>query len=110
MGLTGSQLDSLGPCIRRKVTFIIKGQSLELPLLGHSQDTYLSAAMHYAEVQNRLRTSSDLTAVKITRTDPTTKGKKEITENILPFWKNEKPIQEDLWLRDGDVIEVFEKQ
>ena len=92
-GLTGAQLASLGPCIRRKVTFIIKGQSVDLTLLGHSQDTYLSAAMGYPEVQNRLRTSSDLTTVKIIRTDSATKEKKEITENILPFWKNEKPLR-----------------
>ncbi|HVR34542.1 MAG TPA: ankyrin repeat domain-containing protein [Methylomirabilota bacterium] len=52
-----------------------------------------------------LKTSSDLSQVKVTRTDPETGEKKQVvfdlTEEVA--WHN------DLWLRDGDVIEVPDK-
>jgi hypothetical protein len=48
--------------------------------------------------------SSDLSHVKVTRRDPVT-GKK--SEWILDC--SNSPSSPDLWLRDGDVIEVPEK-
>ncbi|MDQ6631887.1 MAG: ankyrin repeat domain-containing protein, partial [Verrucomicrobiota bacterium] len=51
-----------------------------------------------------LRTSSDKTHVKVTHIDPVTKKSEELVFNL------EKPSgQTDLWLRDGDVIEIPEK-
>jgi hypothetical protein len=51
-----------------------------------------------------VRVSSDLSRVKVTRTDPESKKKLEWTIDCT------NPSDSDLWLRDGDVIEVPEKQ
>ena len=50
-----------------------------------------------------VRVSSDLSRVKVTRVDPETKKKQEWTIDCTI------PTESDLWLRDGDVIEVPEK-
>jgi hypothetical protein len=52
-----------------------------------------------------LKTSSDLSRVKVTRTDPETGEKKEAVFDLT----EEVPWYNDLWLRDGDVIEVPDK-
>jgi hypothetical protein len=65
-----------------------------------------------------LRTSSDLSHVIVTRTDPQTKETKKMTFDLnavaLPnmSYSSLPPIswQHDLWLRDGDVIEVPDRQ
>ncbi|MCL5097493.1 MAG: ankyrin repeat domain-containing protein [Candidatus Omnitrophica bacterium] len=54
---------------------------------------------------NVLLASSDTTRIKVTRTDPETKRKTEMTFNLETIEPNS-----DLWLRDGDVIEVPEKE
>jgi hypothetical protein len=50
-----------------------------------------------------IRVSSDLSRVKVTRFDPVTKKNMEWTVDCTD------PKQADLWLRDGDVIDVPEK-
>ena len=57
----------------------------------------LKSVVHGANV---IRASSDLSRVKVTRTDPATK---KVTEFVLPLETS------DFWLRDGDVIEIPEK-
>ena len=53
---------------------------------------------------NVILASSDLTRVKVRRADPATGKKTEMTFNL------EKTNPEtDLWLKDGDVIELPEK-
>lgn len=69
--------------------------------------------------RNLLRSSSDLSRVTVTRLDPLTKETKKMTFDLnavaLPDMNyssgNQPPIpwQHDLWLRDGDVIEVPDK-
>src|SRR6185503_20408662 len=62
-----------------------------------------------------LRTSSDLTKVHVTRTDSATKKKQEWTIDLTKLRSEEKgPVHnigqgQDLWLRDGDVIEIPDK-
>jgi hypothetical protein len=51
-----------------------------------------------------LRTSSDLTRVKVTRTDAKTGKKREWTLDC-----SDPGNEPDLWLRDGDEVEVPEK-
>jgi hypothetical protein len=50
-----------------------------------------------------VRVSSDLSRVKVTRIDPETKKKQEWTIDCT------NPSEADLWLRDGDVIDVPER-
>jgi len=53
---------------------------------------------------NVLRASSDVTHIKVRRTDPESRQTRELVFNL------EKPDpRNDLWLRDGDVIEIHEK-
>ncbi|MDA1276228.1 MAG: ankyrin repeat domain-containing protein [Verrucomicrobia bacterium] len=53
---------------------------------------------------NLLLSSSDLSRVKVTRTDPITKERMEMVLNLETV-----DPKTDLWLRDGDAIEVPEK-
>jgi hypothetical protein len=58
-----------------------------------------------------LLSSSDVTRVKVKRTDPATK---QVRERVFDLDQIQNQIQRgeganDLWLRDGDVIEVPEK-
>ncbi len=113
-GLTSAHANSLKACLERTVTFIIRGQRKEVKLSGTSTDSYLSVALRTPAIQGALRTTSNLSAVKVSRTDPMTHGQQEIVEDVLPFWQyqnpqNQKPITEDLWLRAGDTVEVPEK-
>ena len=111
VGLTVEQSNGLVDCLRRKVKFIIRGGELEASLSGyiHTGDTYLSQAMRLEKVQNLLRTTSDLSQVKVRRPQPGTDKEQEFTINVASFWKGEKPATDDLWLRDGDIIEVQDK-
>lgn len=56
---------------------------------------------------NVLRVSSDLSRVKVKRVDPATSQSRELLFDL----SEKQPYDErtDLWLRDGDVIEVPEK-
>jgi hypothetical protein len=40
---------------------------------------------------------------------PSTRQVKEFTEDVQPFWDNKAPLSNDLWLREGDVVEVADK-
>ena len=55
-----------------------------------------------------LRVSSDLTRVRVTRTDPVTKQPTQWIVDLSPGVPYD--ARTDLWLRDGDVIEVPEKE
>jgi hypothetical protein len=62
--------------------------------------------MNYQDVLKVLLSSSDLTRLKVSRTDPVTKKPVELTVN----GREPNRGYEDLWVRDGDVIEVPDKQ
>jgi hypothetical protein len=66
---------------------------------------YLDYALQLPDAQSLLLSSSDLSRVKVTRKDPAT-GK--TTEFVVDVPKVRYTPQ-DLFLRDGDVIEVPEK-
>ena len=65
---------------------------------------YLFDALHRPEALSVLLSSSDLSRVKVKHHDPVTGNTAELT---IDETKDRGP--EDLWLRDGDVIEVPEK-
>ena len=84
------------------MTFVVKGQRTDVSLGGFTDDSYLSRTLKLPEVQSILRTSSDLSRIEVKRTDP-------ITKKALKLSVEPKPGTDDLWLRDGDVIEVPDK-
>jgi ankyrin repeat protein len=116
-GLSDSEITSLTNCVARQVTLRIKGEDTVLPLAPRFFKTQI--VMHDGYVWNLIhasfmlrsvldnsklvRVSSDLSRVKVTRVDPATKKKIEWTIDSTT------PSQADLWVRDGDVIEVPEK-
>jgi ankyrin repeat protein len=106
---SGAQLDSLLKCLARKVKFIVRDQTVELPLSGSDSNTYLSPALQRPSVQNILRSSSDFSHIHIKRTDPESRKVTELTVNVQSIWNGKSPQSDDLWLRDGDIIEVPEK-
>jgi len=67
----------------------------------------LTSAVYGANI---LRTSSDTSRIHVNRIDPISKEPKEWTINLDQRLKSNQPPDQDLWLRDGDVIEIPEKQ
>jgi ankyrin repeat protein len=99
--LTENQRTQLSHCLRGKVTFVVRGQKAELELDGTANTCRLQLAL--GRVQNLLRSSSDLSHIKIKRTDP-------VTGKTTEFIADSKLDQQgNVWLRDGDVIEVPDK-
>jgi hypothetical protein len=102
IGLTDTQLKGLRKCLERKVTFVVKGQRLEITPNGMVGVNDLSSALKRHDVREILRSSSDLSRLLLKRTDP-------VTKKSLKLWVEPKSGPDDLWLRDGDVIEVPDK-
>ena len=117
-GLSDPEVTALTNCVTRRVTLRIKGEDTALTLAPNFFQTpsmltpseyewsltHPSFMLRSALDNSKLiRVSSDLTRVKVTRVDPQTKKKQEWVIDCTKF------NQADLWLRDGDVIEVPEK-
>jgi ankyrin repeat protein len=103
------KMDTLTKCLARKVKFVVRDQSVELALPGYNFETYLASAMQRQTVQAILRSTSDFSHVHVKRTDPETKKPAEFTVDVQSIWFNKSPRTDDLWLREGDVIEVPDK-
>ena len=116
-GMLAVDVEAVTKCLARNVTLTVKGKAKEVPLIVGSWRTEHGAAgviRYYPERPFRLRhivlgsglllTSSDTTRVKVTRSDAAN-GFKEWTFDL----SKEPSAGNDLWLRDGDNIEVPEK-
>jgi hypothetical protein len=101
--------DTLTKCLARKVKFVVREESVELSLAGYGSESYLASAIQRPTVQNILRSTSDFSRVHVKRTDPETKKPTEYKIDVQSIWFNKSPHTDDLWLRDGDVIEVPDK-
>jgi hypothetical protein len=99
LGLNGEDPVAITKCIARQVTITVKGESKTLNLVwsppGYGAPTSMLRPVLYNS--GLIRVSSDLTHVKIIR--------KKSAEWVIDCTSDEP----DLWLRDGDVIEVPEK-
>jgi cytohesin len=117
-GFSREDRNLLQTCLKRQVTVSAKGQTTNLLVMpnvfggptvihtayGGIEWTPTQCTLRPSlENSGLLRTSSDLSRVKVTRLDPKT-GQK--LEWVLDCSGDNAP---DLWLRDGDVIEVPEK-
>jgi ankyrin repeat protein len=114
-------LEILPKCLARNISITVKGETksitfapkstiISVPEIagGPRESSYLRGITFWLnDVVSRsglLRTSSDKTRVKVTRLNPVTKKSEEQIFNL------EKPDpQNQLWLRDGDQIEIPEK-
>jgi ankyrin repeat protein len=135
-GIEGTEFATLKNCLERTVRFSAGNTNLLLALspplknrrlpqaLGGSNNRSsffrLSAVvLRDNRFRNLLRSSSDLSRVTVTRLDLQTKAPKKMTFDVnavalpdMSYSGSRPPLswQHDLWLRDGDVIEVPEKQ
>ncbi|HLP75837.1 MAG TPA: ankyrin repeat domain-containing protein, partial [Candidatus Paceibacterota bacterium] len=129
--LSREETIGLANCLKRSVQLKVRGQSKTIELWPVS--SYLKSVLGGSEAQSMLLSSSDLSRVKVTRRDPAN-GKQrwwllDCTDNNGRFVPASPGIggigiprprtsvsnnqnnadDNDLWLRDGDVIEVPEK-
>ena len=114
-GLDEPAFKALTNCVSRQVTLKIKGETTTLKLspeiifnnfvVGDKFMLIHTSFMLRSALDNTklLRVSSDLAHVKVTRHDPITNKTQEWTIDCTS------PGDTDLWLRDGDVIDVPEK-
>jgi ankyrin repeat protein len=116
-GLPAGDAAAAAKCIARKVILKVKGITKELSLevgnewvlqsIGGGLRYFPQRAFYLRDAvlkSGLLLTSSDLGRVKVTRQD-VEKGPLEWTFDLTKTLESE----QDLWLRDGDVIEVPEK-
>jgi hypothetical protein len=123
--------NTLGKCLSRQVQITVKGTTNMIKLLpvlfGQvfesnktlTQERTLGTAFRLKAVvywSNVLRASSDVTRVRVRRMDPLSKQAREwtfdLTRVMEPHERDPAKIafDQDLWLRDGDVIEIPEKR
>jgi cytohesin len=129
-GLTPSQSDAIVNALKGSVRLVVHGGKVELSVYPDNS-SLIGSVLNRPEAQGILLSSSDLSRVKVTRPDPATGQKREWVINCTPspeavpagrsFSQRLQGITErsrsdgqfgaapDLWLRDGDVIEVPEK-
>lgn len=132
-GLARPHAETLNQCLTRSVRVAVSGTNVTVKLRPFVGDTSVQfnipptfsfatlavVVQHDNEIKSLLRTSSDLKRVSVTRTNP---GKRQpvlmrfdLTNVALPDMRYPStvsltPWQHDLWLRDGDVIEIPEKE
>lgn len=109
IGLTKEQEQQFTACLPRKVKVVVKGTPNDIELSPLQSGSYLSPALGIPNFQNALRSTSDLSRLKIKRTAVGEMPANEWSIDVESFRKREKPQWDDFWLRDGDVIEVPEK-
>jgi ankyrin repeat protein len=119
-GFSLTALTNLDKCLTRHVEIIVKGQTNVITLaLETKSDNGFTRAITFAQkvsfwlgpvvLQSKLvLASSDLAHVKVTRHDPAT-GKIESCLVDCSGISQNQFRNTDLWLRDGDVIEIPEK-
>ena len=116
-GLSGPVADSFEQCFPRTLTLKAGGASKELELkatnnwqfsqpngVNRYQRRYPPRLRSVVRNSGLLLTSSDLSRTKVTRHDATN-GRREWTFDLTQSI----PEEQDLWLLDGDIIEVPEK-
>ncbi|NOS68943.1 MAG: hypothetical protein HOP33_03340 [Verrucomicrobia bacterium] len=92
-------------CLLPAVKLVVAGEQTLL-VVDSWKEGFLSEALSKTEARAVLRSSSDLSRVKVTRKN-TSSGNPEV---LIVDVSNNAQRNDDLWLRDGDVIEVPDKQ
>jgi ankyrin repeat protein len=99
----GPSVNTLGRYARRLQQVVERAPKGDATRNGPTlQNCWLSYVVRHVDV---LLSSSDLSRVQVKRVDPVTKQMREFVFNL-----EQAEPRTDLWLRDGDVIEVPEKQ
>jgi len=104
VGLTLDETRQIFGCRDGMVTLVYQGKKTELPVAGHPAAALVGSVLAREDVRKALFSSADLKRVKVTRKDVATGKPNEWIMNCSDQQK-----MPDLWLRDGDVVEVPEK-
>ena len=91
-------------CLRKTIQVVVGGEPKPL-VVDSWKEGFLSQALRKLEAQAVLRSSSDLSRVKVTRRDANARKPVVLIVDVSDNPKRD----DDLWLRDGDVIEVPDK-
>jgi hypothetical protein len=102
IGLTAEQATQIAECRKGTVNLMVRGKATPLTVWPVASEATLAALLARAEARAALFSNSDLSRVKVIR-KPAGGAPEEWT---LDCAGGNTP---DLWLRDGDVIEVPEK-
>jgi len=105
VGLNASETRSITDYLKGSVQLVTHGQKVELTIYPNRGQSLVGSVLKLPEAQKVLLSSSDLSRVKVIRRDAKT-GKTQ--EWVVDCTKQANDIR-DLWLRNGDVIEVPEK-
>ena len=104
VGLMKEELQAIARCREGTVGLVVRGKRTELKVWPISLQASVSQILQRSEVRSALFSSSDLSRVKVTRQ----KGASTKPNEWIVDCSGGKT--HDLWLRDGDVIEVPDKQ
>jgi len=91
-------------CLQKSVQLVVAGETTSFKV-NSWKEGFLSQALGKTEARSVLRSSSDLSRVKVTR--KTGKSAKPAVFTVDVSDGSQR--NDDLWLQDGDVIEVPEK-
>ncbi len=103
--LSDDQVSSINNYLHGTAHLVVRDQKADLPLDPYADLSFIGPVLRQRAAQGLILSSSDLSRVKVTRHDP--KSGKE-SQWILDCSNNSQAP--DLRLRDGDAIEVPEKQ
>jgi hypothetical protein len=92
------------PCLQKSVQLVVAGETTTFKV-NSWKEGFLSQALGKTEARSVLRSSSDLSRVKVTRKT----GKSAKSAGFTVDVADSPQRNDDLWLQDGDVIEVPEK-
>jgi len=124
VGLTDSEAKSITDYLKGSVELVTHDQKVKLSIYPSTAGSELDSVVRQEEAQKVLLSSSDLSRVKVMRRDVKTGNTREWLVNCSPpqspsngstvfsfqssLGADSQPTS-DLWLRDGDLIEVPEK-
>lgn len=103
VGLTSDQMARIRDCRKGEVVLVYQGKKTPLAVASTPGEAVIGSILAGEKAREALFSSADLTQVKVTRRDAESG---QPSEWIVNCSQEQTP---DLWLRDGDVIEVPEK-
>jgi len=92
-------------CLQKSVQLVVSGETTTFKV-NSWKEGFLSQALGKTEARSALRSSSDLSRVQVTRKTGSSAKPTVFTVDVSDSAQR----NDDLWLQDGDVIEVPEKR
>jgi ankyrin repeat protein len=104
IGLNAAELTAIAACRKGTVSLVFQSQKTLLTVGGYREAALIGSILGSDAARRVLLSTADLTRVKVTRRESENAGPQVWTVDCSN--PNQAP---DLWLRDGDVVEVPEK-